>query len=93
VQVDVTRSGGLIGLPLRGTLDTATLPAERAAAVDEALRGLPYGLPPAPPQHPDSFRYEITVIDHSGRRSAVLDEAQVPDELRRILDDAITAAS
>jgi len=93
VRVEVARSGGFIGLTLRGEVDTAALPEPTATRVAEALRGLPFERPPAPPQHPDSFRYEVTVIDHGGRRTAVLDEAQVPPELRPILDAAITAGS
>jgi len=92
VRVEVARSGGFIGLTLRGEVDTTALPEPTATRVAEALRGLPFGRPPAPPRHPDSFRYEVTVVD-DGRRTAVLDEAQLPAELRPILDAAITAGS
>jgi hypothetical protein len=93
LRVEVSRSGGFAGLALRGEVDTATLPEPAATTVADVLQTLPFDQPPAPPQHPDSFRYEITVIDHSGRRTAVLDEAQVPAELRPILDAAVAAGS
>jgi hypothetical protein len=93
LRVEVSRSGGFAGLTLRGEVDPTALPEPAATAIADAVRTLPFGQPPAPPQHPDSFRYEITVIDRGGRRIAVLDEAQVPADLRPILDAAIAAGS
>lgn len=91
MRVEVVRSGGIIGHALKGTLDLAQLPEPTNSMT--ALRSLPFGQSPASPRHPDSFRYEVTLIDDDGRQSVVLDEAQIPDDLRSLLDQAIAAGS
>jgi hypothetical protein len=93
MYIEVVRSGGLIGVPLRGTIDTAELPAPTATQVKQELNRLAYGAPAAPPRHPDSFQYEITVVDGNRRRSALLDEAQLPEGLRPVIDAALARAS
>lgn len=89
MHVEVARSGGLVGLTVRGTFDTTELPERVAGLVEDALDRLPFGRPPAAPQHPDSFQYEITVTDVHRRRSALLDEAQLPEVLRDVADTAL----
>jgi hypothetical protein len=89
MRVGVVRRGGLVGVPLRGDVDTANLPAPTAALAERALRSLPFGRPPAVPQHPDSFQYQITMLDTDEHRSVVLDEAQLPNDLRPLLDKAL----
>src|ERR1051326_5527568 len=76
MRVEVVRRGGLVGIPLRGVVDTAELPADVASRAEAALRGLPFGQPPPPPS-PDRFQYQITVLDDGDARSAVINEADV----------------
>jgi hypothetical protein len=90
MNVEVARSGGLFGLTVRGTFDTTELPEPVAGLVEDALAHLPFGRPPADPQHPDSFQYEITVTAAHRRRSARLDEAQLPEVLRDVADTALS---
>jgi hypothetical protein len=89
MQVEVVRRGGIAGVTLRGVVDTAELTAAEAKTAEAALRALPFGRPPAAPRHPDSFQYEIAIVRDGVRRSIVLDEGQVPEELRPVIDAAV----
>jgi hypothetical protein len=89
MEVEVVRRGGLAGMAVRGVVDTAALPPAEAAAAEAALRGLPFDRPPAPPRHPDSFQYQISVEDNGARRSVVLDETELPEALRPVVAAAI----
>jgi hypothetical protein len=90
MKLEVVRRGGIVGLPFRGTVDTGTMPADQAQAVESAVKALRFGQPPSPARHPDSFQYEIALEQDGQRRSAVLDEADMPDALRSVVDEAVT---
>jgi hypothetical protein len=81
VRADVVRRGGIAGLTMHGTIDTDTLEPSERERVEPALRGLPFGRPPAPPTHPDGFTYEITVHEGDGSRTATIGESELPVEL------------
>ncbi len=89
MEVEVVRRGGFAGVAVRGTIDTAELPPDVAAAAEAALRALQFDRPPSPPRHPDSFQYEFSVVNGSTRRTVALDEADVPEGLRPIVDAAV----
>jgi hypothetical protein len=89
MQVEVVRRGGLAGVTLRGAVDTAALGPDVAAAGEDALRGLESDRPAGSPRHPDSFQYELTVVDGGARQTTVLDEAELSAALRPIVDAAL----
>ena len=89
MRVEVVRRGGVVGVALPGSIDPSELPPEVAREAVAALSGLPFGMPPVAPRHPDSLQYEITVVDGGERRRAVLDEAQVPPALQPLLKAAL----
>lgn len=78
MRVEVVRRGGLAGIPLRGSVETA----DKAASV--ALHRLGGGST-APP-HPDGFQYELS----SDGRSVVLNENDIPAALRPLIDAALS---
>jgi len=90
MEVEVVRRGGFGGLTLRGVADTSELSPAVAGKAEAALRELPFAEPPSPPRHPDGFQFEISVRDRDVRRSVVLDEADLPDELRPVIDTAVS---
>jgi hypothetical protein len=91
MRVQVTRRGGLAGIPLHGELETAELPPEQARAAEEALRQLPADRAPSPPTHPDAFQYDIAFSDAGvGARTVTLDETELTDDLRPIIDTAMS---
>ncbi len=92
MRVEVVRRGGIAGIALRGVVDTATLPPDVTAAVEIGLQRLT-SHQAGPSRHPDSFQYEITVqdlaADDGAARRIVLDESELPEELRPLVDAAV----
>jgi hypothetical protein len=89
VQVTVVRRGGLAGVALRGDADTTELPQETATAAEEALKKLPASGPETAASHPDGFLYELSFDGNS----VTLDELQISDELRPVIDAAMAKAT
>ena len=78
MRIRVRRVGGIAGnIALAAELETADLPSDDAARLEEALPGLPWGAPAAEPPHPDAFRYEVDLLDEPDRGTAVLGEAEM----------------
>jgi hypothetical protein len=78
VRIRVRRVGGIAGnIALAAELETADLPSDDAARLEQALGGLPWGAPAAEPPHPDAFRYEVDLPDEPDRGTAVLGEAEM----------------
>ena len=84
MRVQVTRRGGIAGVPLHADLATSDLNAETAARVEGALDRL-LDQPPVPstPQ-PDRFSYEITVPDRD--KSISVAEPDLPPELTPLVE-------
>lgn len=94
MHVHITRRGGFAGIPMRGDFETTELPPDQARRAEEALNGLPVDAPPSPPRHPDGFQYEIAFSPRDGAlRSAVIDEAEVSDALRPVIESAMGHAT
>jgi hypothetical protein len=77
--------GGIAGVTLRSHVDTAEMSGEETVRVERAVRDHAGHVPAAPPR-PDSFRYEITPLDEQGLEPIVLDEQEVPAELRGLVE-------
>jgi hypothetical protein len=79
---------------MRGDVETAELPPAQARRAEEALDQLPVDAPPSPPRHPDGFQYEIAFSPRDGGvRSMVIDEAEVSDALRPVIESAMGHAT
>jgi emfourin len=93
VKVRIQRRGGFAGnISVSAELDTTTLTGDGAGRLDQAVAGLPWGRPAAPPSHPDAFRYEITLPDEPDRGTAVLGEAEAGDDALVPLMDRLAQA-
>ena len=89
MQVEVIRQGGIAGVRLKARVDTSELGPGGAKQAEAALEKLPFGRRAPAAGHPDGFLYEISLPDAGQRRSVVLDEAEVPEELRPLVDAAL----
>lgn len=85
MRVDVTRRGGVAGVALHATLDTAELTGTDAPRVEAALRDLPWGRPLPGSIGPDRFRYEMVTAEGDHERRVVLSESEIPDALQPLL--------
>lgn len=92
-RVEMTRSGGVAGVQLRGVIDTATLAPEEAAEVevelgkinlsDLAARPVSRGGPP------DRFQYDL-IIEHDGtRHQMTIGERDLPPSLVPLIERLI----
>ncbi|WP_250283537.1 protealysin inhibitor emfourin [Frankia sp. CiP1_Cm_nod2] len=90
MRVEFERSGGFAGLVLHAVLDTSELDPEQAGQAEAALDTLGWDQPATPPQGADLYQYRFTVTDAAGRRrSAVLNELQVPAALRPLVRELV----
>ena len=90
MHVRVVRRGGLAGIALRGEADTDELPGDQAEAIENLLHGLPVDKQPAAPRHPDGFQYALEFPAAGGEpRSIILDESEVSDDLRPLIQRAM----
>ncbi len=90
IRVQLHRTGGFTGIQARRDLDTATLPPDQAARLQDLIATLDLdtlarreltGRP-----MPDGFTYQL-VVEHSGRRwQFTVREPDVPAPVQRLLD-------
>lgn len=94
MRVRVVRHGGIAGIPMTAEVDTAELGQPQAEQAEQALRTAKRGAPPGPPA-PDRFSFHLTLPDAApdDDAGAVVDERDVPDALRPLLDLAATRAA
>jgi hypothetical protein len=85
MRINLTRRGGVAGVALHATLDTAQLTGADAAGIEAALRDLPWDRPIQGPAGPDRFRYEVVADEGDHERRVVLGESEIPAALRPLL--------
>lgn len=86
MKVELVRSGGLAGVVMRASMDTDELPPAIAAQVETALEVLDWDAAPTPALWADGYQYELTVSRARERRSKTLQEHELPDDARPLLD-------
>ncbi len=90
IHVQFRRSGGFAGIPITAATDADSLGEEHAAQVQSLLRSPEV---PQEPDHPaagnggaDRFQYQLDIDDGQNRRSFAWSEAQVPEDMRPLVD-------
>lgn len=96
-RIELVRSGGLAGLSMGTAVRVGDLPPEKAAAVDSALRdvdldALSLTRATREPAGADRFQYDIEVTEGDRRHRFSLGEADVPSELKPLLDALLPLA-
>jgi len=90
MKIRLERSGGFTGLVVRSQVDTGTLPAEQAQALEGAIQAAGFfHLParfPAPPGGADRFQYVLEVEDADRHHRVEMAEGAVPEELRPVIE-------
>jgi hypothetical protein len=98
MRISLTRAGGVTGLTMAATLDTATLPAEEARSLESLVTGLDWSAlqerSAPPPGARDLFEYELSVELAPGRREQVsLSEPRLPAAARPLIDALMARAT
>ena len=89
MRVQITRRGGLAGIPLSAELDTASFQQDTAAQLEQALRELlARGKHRTVPTHPDAFEYEISLPERG--QSTRVGESELPPQLQPLLQRLAT---
>lgn len=89
MRVDIARSGGIAGVALTASIDTATLAGADRAAMERQLLGLPFDAPNTAPPHPDAFVFDVTIVDGATRRHARVAESDLTPALRAWIGSAL----
>jgi Emfourin len=88
MQITLKRSGGFMGRSLQTELDTATLPAEDEAFIEQLLTQLDFQALPLQPQDPrgaDRFMYELTVADGQEIHTRYFSDEDVSLEVQQLV--------
>jgi hypothetical protein len=89
MRINYERTGGFAGMRLAATIDTTTLPADQASALQELIDAAHFfDLPaqiPAPPQVADQFHYHVTVEAAGKKHTVDVDEASASPALQALL--------
>jgi hypothetical protein len=94
-RIDLERTGGFAGIPLRGSVDVAALPPEQAGALADLVERVDFAAlerQPAPQAWPDEFRYDLTVVRGDRRHHLVTGDRSATPELRELLARVVELA-
>ncbi|NJP08398.1 MAG: hypothetical protein HC866_02105 [Leptolyngbyaceae cyanobacterium RU_5_1] len=89
MQISFERSGGFTGIPMRATVDTASLPSAEANHLRSLIESANFFRLPsavAPSAQPDRFQYQLTVAENNREHTVTMGESTVPGTLRPLLD-------
>jgi len=68
VKITITRSGGIAGITATASVDTGSLDAYRAHAI-EAIAARTISAPDPGAMMPDAFQYDVTITDDNRSRT------------------------
>src|SRR5512139_2550561 len=89
MRIEYERTGGFAGIRLAATIDTATLPADQARALQSMIEAAHFfdiaaGIP-LPVRGADQFNYHVTIEDGGRRHTVDVGEAAASPELQALL--------
>ncbi len=89
MRIDYERTGGFAGIRLAAKIDTATLPADQAKALQDAIEAAHFfDLPakiPSPPQMADQFQYHVAIEAEGKRHTIDVGEGAASPGLQNLL--------
>lgn len=89
--MELARSGGVAGITLRASFQSADLDPQEMARIDHILAQGQDAAGAARSRGPDRFTYELTVQDADGPRSVSMGEEDLDQDSRRLLDKLLAA--
>jgi hypothetical protein len=96
MQIYFKRSGGYMGIPMQGEVDTSSLPAEQAEIIENMLDEAQFFDLPSDPSAqtngPDRFTYELKVIRNNAEHTVYFSEQNAPVEINTLVRHLTTLA-
>jgi hypothetical protein len=96
MQIYFKRSGGFMGIPVQGEVDTSSLPADQAEIIESMLdEARFFDLPSAPPAQTsaaDRFTYELKVVRNNTEHTVYFSEQDAPMEINTLVRHLTTIA-
>ncbi len=92
LRIELARSGGLAGITVRSSLDTAELPSEEARRVEALLDEVDLTALPAPGPRPgavDRFQYDLAITRGGQRQEVSVGEKELTPALRRLVQEVL----
>ena len=92
-RIELTRSGGVGGITMRVSVDSAELAPGEAAMIEEAVQGVslpqPERSPAASGSNVDRFHYDITLTAGDQRHQLSAGEEDLAADLRQLIDELL----
>ena len=85
VHIEYRRSGGLAGIAMTASVDSADLPIQEGQLAADLLTSAPTTEDDHTPGIPDGFSYEITLTDGTRTRTYHWQDPHLPDTVRPLL--------
>jgi hypothetical protein len=88
IRIDLHRTGGFGGIPVRGSIDLAALPREQAAELTDLIERVDFAAlerGPADTRRPDEFRYDLSISYPDRRDHLVVGDSSAPPSLRALI--------
>jgi hypothetical protein len=89
VRIYFERTGGIAGMTMATTFDSATLSVDEANQLRQLIDTADFfHLPPnfsSLPPHPDRFQYKLTIEESGKCHTVVVNEEAVPEALRPLI--------
>ena len=90
------RSGGFMGIPVQGEVNTSSLPADQAETIKNMLADANFFNLPSTPEQVDNaadrFTYELRVVNDEGEHTVCFSEQNVPMEINTLMRHLTTLA-
>jgi len=95
MHIYLKRSGGFTGAPLQADLDTSSLSADEAEAIEQMLADINFfdlQSDPAPVSGVDRFTYELRVVSGEIEHTVCFPEQNTPLEINTLMRQLIILA-
>jgi hypothetical protein len=97
LSVDLERTGGYIGQPVRAWLNTKNMSRADAAELRRLVAAV-LALPPTPqragpPPIPDAMHYRLDIVTGAQRRTVEVTDPDVPAEVRALVSHLLTVGA
>ena len=85
--ITLTRTGGFTGIPLRKTIDTTTLPKEKAQEIEQIVAHCDFTLLPKVSENnlPDQFTYTLAIHNQEIAHDVILKENHMDESMRNLI--------